>query len=1054
MIFMIAQATIDQVRSLSITSIIGHYITLKKNTSSNYLALCPFHDDQRLGSFVLYTKTNTYKCFSCGEQGDGIKFVQKKLNISFSEAIEEIAKQNGIEIKYENRQNGYTPEQYKAKLQEKEELYKALEVAQKHFQNNKKTGENYLIKRFFNENTIAAFGLGYAPNDNFFTKIEKELYIKIDLVKKGEKGNYDAMRNRITIPLLDRNGRIVGFAGRALDPEAKAKYINPTDTLLYHKGNYLYNLDKARTSIIKENKVYLVEGYPNVWRMYQEGIYNVVAAGGTALTSEQIALLKSTTKNIVLCYDADNAGIKATNTNLVPLLKEGFNVSVLLLPAGMDIDDLGGYLVGFNAYQCEISLKNYIKENTVSWVAYKIEVFNSQGKKDSENQIDFANHLAELILSHPDKVHQEVFLNEAGKKVSFLKTSYKAKQKDLKEAEKKNNKEELAKVISTPSGTLVVNGRGVLTSIGSFSIQIVYQLQVPNSTNCSWILKLQKEDKEPEYLEVTNDELISKNSLKKKLYAKRYSVKLDDTQLDYLLEYLNSEKVKISEKVETLGYHPESELFFFSNLAYNCKTKKLVNPNNLSIIDLENKSYFMPYTDKDKSPLDKVVCYYEDGELSFDDVAEFVVKAWGEQESLAIAYYVASLYLDIIVKVTKNFPILFLKGPGGSGKSELAKLLMNFFGRGMGEKLSVGANSTTAAMKEIFSGYANMPFHIEDYSRSSNLLELSDFLVLMFDRTFRKTMDMETKKNVKILQPLCSCVVSSNKDPLEDGSEALASRLIYLNMKVNKRSPEHKAWFMDEKTKIMNQAWTNITTNLINYRELIEQNFIKTYSLIINELSIKLKEADYVINDRIIASYSAIISPLVILFDHSLVSCFIPLHIDLAGKLKEIAYQTIIKQHNSLVERSPLQVFWDTVQMLFNDYKTAERQVSSYTDRNGFEQKNKVAYNSMFIYPDYHFQLYSGHSLNGVVLINEPVVRLKIDDIYGRYVLKMKQLGLNPERLNAIKDMIREHRSYDQEHSERYVKFKVLEQEDTSATKKAFILKYNALKEDFGIDLE
>lgn len=1045
---MIAQTTIDAVKSLSITLVASHYIDVKKGTAGNSLALCPFHDDHKLGSFVIYTKTNTYKCFACGEQGDPIKFVQKKLSLSFAEAIEQIAKTNGIEIKYENRQNGYTPEQYKQKQAEKENLHQALDFAQEVFLRDKKTADNYLTSRKFNQDTITAFGLGYAPNDNFFTKREKDLWTKIDLVKKGEKGNgeayfYDAMRNRITIPLCDRNGRIIGFAGRALDPEAKAKYINPTDTPLYHKGSYLYNLDKARTAIIKENKVYLVEGYPNVWRLYQEGIYNVVAAGGTALTTEQISLLKGSTKNIVFAYDADNAGIKATNTNLPLVLKEGFNVSILPLPTGMDIDDLGKYLMGFNAYKSEHTLPNFITENTISWVEYKIQAFKAQGNKDRVTQVEFANHLTELILTHPDKVYQEMFVNEADNRVLFLKTSYKAKLKELKEAEKKNNKEELEKVISSPSATLVVNGRGVLTSIGSFAIQTIYQLQIPNSTDCAWILQLQKEDKEPEYLEISNDDLTSKGALKKKLYSKRYSMKLDDTQLDYLLEYLNNDAVKVAEKVETLGYHPESGLFFFSNVAYNTITKQIVKPNNLSIIDLDKKGYFMPYTDTDKSPKDKIACYYEESDITFDDVAEFVVKSWGEQEALAIAYYVATLYLDFIVKQTKNFPILFLKGPGGSGKSELSKLLMNFAGAGMGEKLSVGANSSTAAMKEMFSSYSNIPFHIEDYSRSSNLLELSDFLVLLFDRSFRKTMDMENRKSVKIMQPLSSCVVSSNKAPLEDGSEALASRLIYIQMKVNARSPEHKVWFMNAKAKLMSKSWTPITTTLLNYRPLMEANFNDYYVKLIDKISNRLKEADYTVNDRIIASYSAILAPISILFDNLLVTCFIPNAIDLKRSLEDIAYTTIVRQHNSLVEKSPLQVFWDTVQLLFNDYKATARLSNTY-----------VNYNPYIIYPEYHFHIHSSYSLNSVTLINEPVIKLKLDDIYGRYVQRMKHLGANAERLNVIKDMMREHRSYDKDHSERQTKFKKFEDDDSSATKLAFILKYTALKEDFSIDLE
>lgn len=1060
---MIAQTTIDRVKSLPIDTVLSNFLTIKKGTPGNNLALCPFHDDHKIGSFVLYSKTDTFKCFSCGEQGDSISFVRKKLSLNFSDAVIEIAKVNGIQIDYENRQNGYTPEQYKAKQDEKENAYKALEFAQNHFTENTETSDNYLLNRQFSKDTIAAFGLGHADNNNFFTARNKELYLKIDLVKDKEGNKYDTFRNRITIPLNDKNGRLIGFAGRDISLSSgegkggtnRAKYINPTDTLLYQKGSFLYNLDKARTSIIKQDKVYLVEGYPNVWRMHQEGIYNVVAAGGTALTAEQIKGIKGSTKNIVLCYDGDNAGVKATNTNLMPLLKEGFNVSVLPMPTGMDIDDLGRYFHSFIPYRgWGNNLAEYIEYMKVTWLDSKISSFQQTANEDMSIEIQFVHHLADLILSYPDVTTQTILVEQAAKHYKSIKTSYKSKIKDKKESEKTATKDDVLKVISTETETLIVNARGILAPICNFKITLLYQLQIPNSEDCDWILELKKKGKEAEYLVLSNKDINSSKAMETAFYAKRYSIDCDDKQSRYLRAYLIEQGLKIAEKIETLGYHAESGLFFFSNVAYDTIKKQVVNPNNLAIIDLEKKGYFMPYTETDKSPKDKIACFYEESDITFDDVAEFVVKSWGEQEALSIAYYVATCYLDFIVKHTKNFPILFLKGPAGSGKSELAKLLMNFAGAGMGDKLSIGANSSTAAMKEFFSSYSNIPFHIEDYSRSGNLLELSDFLVLLYDRSFRKTMDMENRKSVKIMQPLSSCVISSNKAPLEDGSEALASRLIYLQMKVNARTPEHKVWFMNAKAKLMSKSWTPITTALLDHRHLIENNFTDYYVKLIDKLSNKLKAADYTVNDRIIASYSAIITPISILFEHEKVACFLPNHIDLKTALEDIAYSTIVRQHNSLVEKSPLQIFWDTVQMLFNDFKAAERQVNSYQDKNGYEQKPKVAYNPYLLYPEYHFSVWNAHVENGTPVINEPVIRLKLDDIYGRYVQRMKHLGLNPEKLNTIRDMMREHRSYDKDYSEKYIKFKKREGDESSATKKAFILKYTSLREDFGIDLE
>ena len=1053
---MISQTTIDRVKDLPCDTVLSHFVVLKNAGGGKHTGLCPFHEDSRTGNFYVFAKTNTYKCFACGASGDGISFVRQKLNVGFAEAIEQIAKQNGIEISYESRQNGYSAEEYKKKQAEREQQFGALEQAQKHFRSYRKEAEQYLSLRKFTPETGDFFGLGYSPNTNHFAKQNNSAFEAADLVRTGEKGKYDTFRNRLTIPLKDRSGRVIGFAGRALEPNAKAKYINPTETAVYNKSRYLYNYDAARTHIEAAKTAIVVEGYPNVWRLHQEGIYHAVATCGTALTAEHISELKRSTKNIVIGYDADSAGFKATVRSLPMLLSAGLSVSILPLPSGMDLDDLARYLGGYNAYQEGKTLKQYIDAHCQTWVAWKIQTFQEANPQaDQAANVEFVHHLAELILSYPDAAMQQLWVEEVAKSYKLIKTSYKSKQKDKREAEKKTSTEDVVKVIVEEGATIVLNSRGILAPIGNFSIKMLYQLQIPNTEDCDWILELKRKNQEAEYLVISNKDITSAKALETAFYAKRYAIDADDKQRRYLRAYLIEQGLKVAKKVETLGYHPESGLFFFSNVAYDYRSRKLVEPNHLSIIDRTDGGYFMPYTEPSRTPKDKSICRYEPcDKVNFDDIAEFVCKAWGAQEALSMAFLAATAYMDIIINTTANFPILFLMGPAGSGKSELAKLLMNFAGRGMGENLSVGANSSTAAMKEFFSSYANIPFHIEDYSRSSNLSELSDFLVLLFDRNFRKTMDRENLKSVKILTPLASCVISSNKPPLEDGSEALASRLIYLQMRVNTRTAEHKQWFMQTKARLYEQSWTEAYMRLLPHRNLIEKHFEEYYVKYDQLLSKKLKAADYIINDRIIKSYCAIIAPLCILFDNDLTTCFVPNEISLTNALLDIAYTNIVKQHNSLVEKSPLQVFWDTVQSLYNDYKTAEAQAASYIDKNGNERTANVPYNPYLIYPNSHFQIWEGHQENGMPIINERVIRLKIDDVYGRYVARMKHLGATPERLNTLKDMMRQHRSYEPEVSEKYMKFRPLEGDQSSPTKKGFILKYRALQEDFAIDLD
>ena len=338
---MISQEKINEIiDKTDIVGLVSEYVTLQKR-GKNYFGLCPFHDDQS-PSFSVSPSKKIAKCMSCGEGGNPINFLRKVKNISFNDAAVQLAERVGIHIEVAK-----TP----TKVDEFAKYYEINQVAQKfyvHFLFNSQTGKEaleYLYKRGLDLETIKMFGIGLAPKNH--TTLTKMLTDKgyslldaadIGLLRNGNEGYYDTFSNRIMFPIMDEEGRVVGFSGRIFinDPN-QPKYVNTEETPIYKKGEMLYNLNNAIPHIRKANKVLLCEGQMDVIAVSNSGIKNVICSLGTALTAEQAQLIAKYTKNIVICYDGDTAGIKATGKAFNVL--RNFNAMSVTLPNGMDPDE-------------------------------------------------------------------------------------------------------------------------------------------------------------------------------------------------------------------------------------------------------------------------------------------------------------------------------------------------------------------------------------------------------------------------------------------------------------------------------------------------------------------------------------------------------------------------------------------------------------------------------------------------------------------------------------------------------------------------------------------
>lgn len=411
-IMKIENSTLSEIRNnLDIVEVISNYLPLT-NKGKNYFGVCPFHDDHSPSMSVSREK-QIYTCFSCGATGSVFKFVQDYENISFLEAVKKCADMAGISIDIGQARS-------KNKYQE---LYDIYSLSNKFYQNNINTkyGEKarqYLNSRNLDDATIKEFDIGLSLNEkDTLTKLLKsknysdELLIRSGLVNESEYELHDVYRNRIMFPLYDLNGNVIGFNGRVYNGEKENKYVNSKETDIFKKRELLYNYHRAKDECRKLKEVIIMEGPMDVIRSYQAGIKNCVAALGTAFSKDQAMLIRKLSSNVVLCFDGDDAGLKATKGAIVELGKLGITPRIVRLEDNSDPDE---YILKNG----KDKFINKIK-NSMNIIEFKESLLKS--KYDLSNTLDLSNYINNMI-SEIDNIDDEIL-----KEVSINKLSEETK---------------------------------------------------------------------------------------------------------------------------------------------------------------------------------------------------------------------------------------------------------------------------------------------------------------------------------------------------------------------------------------------------------------------------------------------------------------------------------------------------------------------------------------------------------------------------------------------------------------------------------------------------
>lgn len=343
-------SVIEEIKSrLNIVDVAGAYIKLE-GAGGNFKALCPFHNE-RTPSFLISPSRQTYHCFGCNRGGDILSFVEEIEGIDFSGALKILADKAGVELTREKAGS-------KELKDERDALYRALELATKFYEAVLPKFPDalaYLKNRGLTDETIAKFRVGFAPDEwrpigDFFAKkgVPEAVSDKAGLIVRSQKGFYDRFRGRVMFPLADSSGRVVAFSGRilgsgpgkTLGASADAKYVNSPETEVFHKSRVLFGFHNAKDSMRRMDSAVLVEGQMDLILSHQVGVTNAVASSGTAFTAEHLGLIKRFTKNIILAFDADDAGLAAAHKGVLLALSQDMSVRIAKLPRGMDPADM------------------------------------------------------------------------------------------------------------------------------------------------------------------------------------------------------------------------------------------------------------------------------------------------------------------------------------------------------------------------------------------------------------------------------------------------------------------------------------------------------------------------------------------------------------------------------------------------------------------------------------------------------------------------------------------------------------------------------------------
>lgn len=824
-----------------------------RRAGANWVGKCPFHNE-KTGSFTVHPRNNHWKCYGCNEGGNAIDFVMKKKGCDFIEAVKYVADIIGYTLTDDYHETAEQRQVRERKMEQVDVNKLAVVWFQNRLRENKQALA-YIKERGWSDETLQQWEIGYAPNDwnALWDYLRKEKKVPYDVLtrstlfkqNKNGTGYYSRFRDRIMFPILSTGGEPIAFSGRivpwyqAEQGEKVAKYINSTGdeddrNTIYVKGETLFGWNFARAEASKLGEVVLVEGNPDVIKMHQLGIRNVVAACGTALTKKHAAILAKTVSRAVLLYDSDSAGQKATEKNGKVLLESGVMTYTLTIPD--TVDEATGEVAKQDPdtfFESADHFRDFTKMRK-SWFVYVAEKRKAaMGDDPDPTEVSgVASELAPLLLKR-EEGERMGHIDQLAKIIPPKKVWNAAlKQADRKQTREVNEqgytKEQVAMIdeyrfCEKNNGYCMQRDlEGGYRVVSNFVLQPLFHIE--STVNAKRLYRMTNNKGLVQDLEIPQKDMVSLAAFQTRVEsAGNFIFEGSNSDLMTIKRYLY-EHTKTCKEVEQLGWQREG-FWAWSNGILD-EQNEFRTLDDLGTVEVRKQWYYLPALSSFYKADTQLFQFerrfiHTGSSADLHTLASKMLTVYGDNAVVGIGFYLTTLFRDFIFRRFNSFPILNIFGQKGTGKTEMAITLLKLFGN-HGDGLNM-TNSTLPAMADHVSHCRNALVHIDEYKNSVEYDKI-EFLKGLYDGTGRSRMNMDRDKKKEMTPVDCGIILTGQERTTADN--ALFSRVIYLTVSQTVFSAEQNAAYEDLK-KYEKQGLTCITNELLAQREYVLANYEK-----------------------------------------------------------------------------------------------------------------------------------------------------------------------------------------------------------------------------------
>ena len=924
---MIDKKYIDKILDeVDLTEVAEDYgITLKLKGHRAW-ACCPFHNENT-ASFCIDTVKNLWYCYGCNKGGNVINFVMEMDGLTFPLAVKKLLKEKlGHDLTDEEMKS--TPEE-----EEKHKKRESMRIINDRLatffveQLQKDTDDARMAKAYmvgrWNEMYCQEQRIGYASKDwhavvdyAMRTGLSLDLLQEMGILRVSEKTNklYCVYRNRIMIPIRDRYNHIEGFTARALDEDADCKYLNSADSELYHKSHSIFGIESAIRSAKKQGKLFLVEGAPDVMKLQSLDISNTIASLGGSWTDNQFQKLKDyRLQNCTLCFIPDSdipkegeelgAGFCNVIRNGALAMQQDFTVSVREIPNDLSVEQ-PKKIDPDEFFSDKTDLNKLEEREFLIWAFEK--KFDKNGTTEEKQKV--INETCNLLLCIKDEAVLERYITKLAKidgNKTIWRQAYNSAKKRQQERISEKNKEGGIDMLRSFGFTVQhgcyygFNKNGDEVQWSNFTLKPLFHIK--DDIRPIRLFEICNADSQREIIELDMEVFTSAKSLRKKLLGiGNYTWLAGEEPLIQLQRYL-AKATETAIEIKQLGWQPQG-FYCFCNGAFEENAWHPVD--SMGIVRLKAGNFYLPAMSqiyKDSRELyvnERKFCHLGQSDISLNDYFAKIIAVFGDNAVIALCFYIATLFRDIIKPQVHCFPLLNVFGPKGSGKTELAETLMTFFAAD-NEPLNI-ETATIPAISDSAASVSNALVHIDEYKNGIDIKKI-EMLKDFWGGFGRSKMNMDKDKKREQARVDCGIILTGQEMPTAD--IALFTRLIYLTCERQHHSQEERERFTDL-LQFRQMGATHITLQILKHREQFKTNFCNAIKQAETDVRTRLGEQKP--TDRIEKNWTVLLAAFLSLED----LLDFPFQYD---RLLNLCVNGIVRQDKLCAKTDELSRLWDII---------------------------------------------------------------------------------------------------------------------------------------------